>query len=127
LIIAGSSSSWGPDMLETTNDYKTYATAATLEVGGFKELFFPKNENGEKAAVDWWARIAERNQHSSEEEPSDWGSQGLTDDGVAIKAQGEAYAKFLSEEGSKGEEGSYDRLAELKMPVLVAQGSVSIG
>jgi hypothetical protein len=110
--------------LETTNDYKTHATAATLEVVGFEELFFPKNEVGQKAAEDWWARINERSEKSSGEKPSDWGSQGFADGGVAIKAQGEAYAKFLSEEGSKGDDGSYDRLSEMKMPVLVAQGSV---
>ncbi len=125
LIIAGSSSSLGPDMPETANDYKTPATGATLKVDGFKALFFPRNAVGESAADEWWARIGERNERSSGEVPSEWGSQDFADGGVAVQAQGEAYGKFLSKEGSKGLDGSYDRLAGLAMPVLVAQGSVS--
>ncbi|KAJ9605710.1 hypothetical protein H2200_009559 [Cladophialophora chaetospira] len=123
LIIAGSSSSIGPDMPETTNDYKTAATAATLTVQEFKELFFPRNAAGEKAAEEWWARVSERNESTSGEVPSDWGSQGFKDGGAAIQAQAGAYGKILDVEGSKGLEGTYDRLGELKMPVLVAQGS----
>ena len=105
---------------------QTAATAATLAVEGFKHLFFPHNEAGEKAAEEWWARIAERNETASGEVPSDWGSQGLKDGGVQLKAQGEAYGKFMNAEQSQGLEGSYGRLAELTMPVLVAQGSVSL-
>jgi len=125
IIITGSSGSIGPDMPESKNDYKTPATSATLTVDEFKELFFPRDPVGEKAADDWWARVAERNEKNSGEEPSDWGSQGFKDGGFAIQAQGEAYGKMLGEDTSKDLDGSYDRLGELKIPVLVAQGSVS--
>jgi pimeloyl-ACP methyl ester carboxylesterase len=125
LIIAGSSASVGPDMPETKNDYQTAATAGTLEVGGFKTLFFPRNKEGEEAADAWWARVAERNETASGEKPSEWASQDLTDGGTAMQAQGTAYGAFMNAEASKGEDGTYGRLSELKMPVLVAQGSVS--
>ena len=127
LIICGSSSSVGPDMPVTANDYITPATTGTLTVDGFKALFFPRNLVGERAADDWWTRTKERNAEASGEEPSDWGSQDLRDEGRAMQAQGQAYAAFLGEETSQEREGSYARLHELSMPVLVAQGAVSDG
>lgn len=125
LIIAGSSASVGPDMPETKNDYQTAATAGTLEVGGFKTLFFPRNKEGGQAADSWWARVAERNESASGEKASEWASQDLADGGAAMQAQGTAYGAFMNAEASKGGDGTYDRLSELKMPVLVAQGNVS--
>jgi pimeloyl-ACP methyl ester carboxylesterase len=125
LIICGSSSSVGPDMPETKNDYATAATQGTLTVDGFKTLFFPRDAEGEGAADAWWARVQERNEAASGEKPSDWGSQDLHDQGAAMQAQGQAYAAFLNPETSKDAAGSYDRLGQLDMPVLVAQGSVS--
>jgi pimeloyl-ACP methyl ester carboxylesterase len=125
LIIAGSSASVGPDMPETKNDYQTAATAGTLEVGGFKTLFFPRNKEGEEAADSWWARVAERNEAASGEKPSEWASQDFRDGGAAMQAQGTAYGAFMNAEASKGDNGTYDRLSKLKMPVLIAQGNVS--
>jgi pimeloyl-ACP methyl ester carboxylesterase len=119
LIICGSSSSVGPDMPETKNDYATVATKATLTVDEFKTLFFQHRPD---EADSWWKRLEERD---ADEEPSDWASQDLRDQGKAMQAQGQAYAAFQSSDTSKGTAGSYDRLAELRMPVLVAQGSVS--
>lgn len=125
LIIAGSSASVGPDMPATTNDYVTHATAGKLEVDHFKMLFFPKNAEGDAAAEAYWERLKERNMETSREEPADWASQDPIDCGAAMQTQGQAYAAFLTAETSQGVEGSYGRLYELDMPVLVAQGSVS--
>ncbi|KAK3112960.1 hypothetical protein LTR53_010223 [Teratosphaeriaceae sp. CCFEE 6253] len=123
VVICGSSSSVGPDMPETANDYVTDATVPDLKVEHFKSLFFPRTPAGEKAAEEWWARTAERNERTSGETPMDWASQGLKDDGKAMMAQGQAYGAFQKAESSRGEDGSYDRLGELDVPVLVAQGS----
>ncbi|KAK5676218.1 hypothetical protein LTS10_011030 [Elasticomyces elasticus] len=123
LIICGSSSSVGPDMPETKNDYITDATVKNLEVQHFKSLFFARTSEGRKAADDWWARLGARKESTSGERPTDWASQGLKDEGKAMMAQGQAYAGFQNASSSKGRDGTYDRLSELKMPVLVAQGS----
>ena len=125
LIVCGSSSSVGPDMPETTNDYITDATVKDLRVEHFKSLFFPRTPAGVKAAEQWWHRLTERNESTSGETPTDWVSQGLKDEGKAMMAQGQAYGGFQKEESSQGRDGTYDRLSELSMPVLVVQGSVS--
>lgn len=125
LIICGSSASVGPEMPETYNDYTTAATAKDLTVDEFKALFFPRNEVGEEACEKWWSRLKERNEETSGEAPTNWASQGFEDGGIAMQAQGTAYAAFQDPEKSRGLDGSYDRLRELHVPVLVAQGSVS--
>jgi len=125
LIICASSASVGPDMPETSNDYVTAATAKDLIVDQFKTLFFPRNDIGEEACEKWWSRLKERNEETSGETPSDWASQGYQDGGLAMQTQGAAYAAFQDPEKSRGLDGSYSRLGDLQMPVLVAQGSVS--
>lgn len=125
LLICGSSASAGPDMPVTSNDYGTAATAAELKIEQFEELFFSHDDVGKRACAAYWARLAERTKETSGEDPSDWASQGLKDEGKAMAAQGQAYAAILNPETSTGRDGTYDRLGELDMPVLVAQGSVS--
>ena len=125
VVICGSSASVGPDMPATENDYLTAATAAKLEIEHFKALFFPRTPEGEKACEEWWVRLQSRNEASTGETPSDWASQELADGGQALQMQGQAYPAFQGRDTSRGLEGTYDRLGELKMPVLVAQGSVS--
>jgi pimeloyl-ACP methyl ester carboxylesterase len=126
LVIAGSSASVGPDMPASDNDYVPHATAAELEVAHFKTLFFAHNAEGEAAAESWWVRMQERSQATSGEARSAWASQGLLDGGEAMKTQAGAYAAFQDYGSSRGEEGTYDRLGLLDLPVLVAQGSVSL-
>ncbi|OQO01188.1 hypothetical protein B0A48_13431 [Cryoendolithus antarcticus] len=122
VIICGSSASLGPDMPVTTNDYSV-ANSETLTWEHFHTLFFPHDDAGKEATQAFWKRLQERTKGSSGEDLTDWASQGGADGGAAIKAQGQAYGAILTPETSKGREGTYDRLGELRMAVLVAQGS----
>ncbi|KAL7918623.1 Alpha/Beta hydrolase protein [Trichoderma austrokoningii] len=123
LILVGTAASTGPDLQKTTNDYIPYAGAPDAELSNMKVLFFPQNPVGDKAAEEWWARIQERNEATSGEVPSEWLSQGYKDGGAGLKAQVNALEKWSDPETSRGLDGSYDRLEQIDIPVLIANGS----
>ncbi|KAM0459269.1 hypothetical protein ACHAO4_002663 [Trichoderma viride] len=123
LILVGTGASVGPGVEKTTNDYVPYAASADGDLSSMKVLFFPHNPVGEKAAEEWWARIQERNESTSGEVPSEWLSHGYKDGGAGLKAQADALEKWFNRETSRGAEGSYDRLEEIDIPVLIANGS----
>lgn len=125
LILVGTGASVGPGVETTSNDYVTYAAGPDPAVSNLKVLFFPHNSVGDKAAEEWWARIQERNESTSGEVPSEWLSEGYKDGGVGLKAQADALEKWFHQEKSRGLEGSYDRLEQIDIPVLIANGSVS--
>jgi pimeloyl-ACP methyl ester carboxylesterase len=125
VILTGTGASVGPGSEKTTNEYVQYAAAPGPELDNLKVLFFLPNEVGDKAAEEWYARIHERNESTSGEVPSEWLSEGFKDGGAGLKAQADALDKWFNRETSRGEEGSYDRLEEIKVPVLIANGSVS--
>jgi hypothetical protein len=101
------------------------AGAKEVGVDAFKKLFFAENREGVAAAEDWWARIHERSAATSGEEPATWLSQGYADDAVGLKAQAQQLAGWMTVEGTRGEEGSFDRLGGLDIPVLMVNGHVS--
>lgn len=103
------------------------AAAPELPIESFQTLFFSDDEVGRKACTEWWARLEERNEKTSGEKNSPWLDEGYAawDDAKGIQAQAGILGKFDSAEGSLAEEGSWERLADLNIPVLVANGSVS--
>jgi pimeloyl-ACP methyl ester carboxylesterase len=127
IVLCGTGASAGPGIELSSNDYMPAATAEKIDLVNFKELFFAHNPAGEKHAEEWWARLAERNESTSGEKPSQWLSWGFTDGGEGLKNQGISIEKFLTAETSQQIEGSYGRLPSLDIPVLIANGSVSRG
>ncbi|KAF5563895.1 nadph2 dehydrogenase [Fusarium phyllophilum] len=125
LILAGTGTSYGPDLVYSQNkDVGSVAGVKDVDINVFRTLFFPKNAEGDAAAEAWWARIHERSVATSGEEASLWLSSGYKDGGKGLMgqvAQGHDFTE--SSETSKGEDGAYDRLSDLKIPILVANGS----
>ncbi|EMT68746.1 Alpha/Beta hydrolase protein [Fusarium oxysporum II5] len=125
LILAGTGTSYGPDLVYSQNkDVGSVAGVKDVDINVFKTLFFPKNAEGDAAAEAWWSRIHERSAATSGEEASLWLSSGYKDGGKGLMGQVTQGHDFTeSPEKSKGEDGAYERLSDLKIPVLVANGS----
>ncbi|RKU41146.1 hypothetical protein DL546_002068 [Coniochaeta pulveracea] len=122
LVLAGTGTSWGPEIPPNPTWAVEVASAPELTLESFQELFFPDTEAGRKASVAWWGRIHER-KHISEER-ADWLSAGYMDGGAGMRKEIEQLAGFAGEETSKGQEGAWERLGELEAQVLVANGKV---
>ncbi|KAF4345181.1 nadph2 dehydrogenase [Fusarium beomiforme] len=125
LILAGTGTSYGPDLVYSKNkDVGSVAGVKEVDINVFKTLFFPKNPEGDAAAEAWWKRIHERDASTSGEEASLWLSFGYKDGAKGLMGQVTQGHDFTeSAEKSRGEDGAYDRLGDLKIPVLVANGS----
>ncbi|KAF4442072.1 nadph2 dehydrogenase [Fusarium acutatum] len=125
LILAGTGTSYGPELVYSPNkDVGSVAGVKDVDINVFKTLFFPKNAEGDAAAKAWWSRIHERSAATSGEEASLWLSSGYKDGGKGLMGQVTQGHDFTeSPEKSKGEDGAHDRLSGLKIPVLVANGS----
>ncbi|KAI0127889.1 Alpha/Beta hydrolase protein [Xylariales sp. AK1849] len=124
LILAGTGPSIGPDVAQSSHtDVAHWAGAKELPLKNFQVLFFHETREGVNASEAWWDRIHERTQASSGEELSEWLSLGYVDDGKGIQAQSEQLKLFQSPESTQGLAGSYQRLGELDIPVLVSNGN----
>ncbi|KAM0540861.1 hypothetical protein ACHAPJ_013473 [Fusarium lateritium] len=125
LILAGTGTSYGEKLAFSPNDdVGSVAGVKDVSIETFKTLFFHKNREGNAAAEAWWARIHERSTSTSGEEVSQWLSYGFKDQGKGLLGQVKQGQDFTEKaETSQGPEGAYDRLSDLKMPVLVANGS----
>ncbi|KAK3358011.1 Alpha/Beta hydrolase protein [Lasiosphaeria hispida] len=123
LILAGTQPSAGEGIVESPNtDVGTWAGVQNVTVEGFQTLFFPKSREGAAANLQWWDRLNERSVATSGEEPATWLSEGYLDGGKGLQAQGGQIGSWASPEASEGLEGSFARLATLKIPVFVANG-----
>ncbi|KAK3369422.1 Alpha/Beta hydrolase protein [Lasiosphaeria ovina] len=123
LILAGTASSAGPDVAASRHtDVRDYAAAQHVTPATFETLFFPKTSAGAAAAAQWWARVHERSRATSGEEPATWLSEGYVDGAAGLKAQVAQVAGYAAPETSQGLDGSYERLPELRIPVLVVNG-----
>ncbi|KAK0639501.1 Alpha/Beta hydrolase protein [Cercophora newfieldiana] len=124
LIIAGTTPSAGPGIEASPNaqDVNEKGGAQNVDIEVFKTLFFPRNREGAIAVEQWWARINERGVSTSGEEPATFLSQGYADGAKGLMAQGAQIASWSGVETSRGEEGSFERLKGLRIPVLVANG-----
>ncbi|KAH7144159.1 Alpha/Beta hydrolase protein [Dactylonectria estremocensis] len=124
LILAGTGLSYGPKLATSPNqDIGSVAAVKDATIDTFKTLFFPKNREGDAAAESWWSRIHERSRETCGEEVSQWLSHGFKDQGKGLLRQGMQGQSFTTQpETGQSLEGSYDRLQDLKTPVLVANG-----
>ncbi|OIW34255.1 alpha/beta-hydrolase [Coniochaeta ligniaria NRRL 30616] len=123
LILAGTGTTAGPDVPASPNtDVGAIATGSEVSLATFQTLFFPKTREGKLASEQWWARIHERGPATSGEETSNFLSAGYLDGGKGIQAQGAQLQAGADPETAKGLDGAYERLGDLKMPVLVANG-----
>lgn len=127
LILAGTGTSHGPELaLSPNNDVGSVAGVKDVNIDVFKTLFFAKNDQGDAAAEAWWTRIHERSSSSCGEDVSEWLSSGYKDQGKGIKGQATQGHNFtISADSSEGLDGAYNRLGDIEIPVLVANGSVS--
>jgi pimeloyl-ACP methyl ester carboxylesterase len=125
LILAGTGTTAGLDVPPSPNkDVMAVATVPEVTIETFQTLFFPKTREGRYASEQWWARIHERGPATSGEETSDFLSTGYADGGKGLKAQGAQGQHGANPETAKGLDSAYERLGDLKIPVLVAQGKV---
>jgi len=126
LIIAGTTPSAGPGIESSPNqDVGNIGGSQNVTIETFKTLFFPKNHEGSIAVEQWWARINERGVATSGEEPATFLSQGYADGAKRLMAQVGQIGTWAAVEATQGEEGSFERLKGLNIPVLVANGHVS--
>ncbi|KAI6765354.1 hypothetical protein HG530_006424 [Fusarium avenaceum] len=125
LILAGTGTSHGPELaLSPNDDVGSVAGVKDVNINVFKTLFFAKNDQGDAAAEAWWTRIHERSSSSCGEDVSEWLSSGYKDQGKGIKGQATQGHDFtMNAESSEGLDGAYNRLGDIKIPVLVANGS----
>jgi pimeloyl-ACP methyl ester carboxylesterase len=127
LVLCGTCPSAGPDIQATTNGagVAEHSGAKRVELSDVATLFFPSSKEGEYAAEGYWDRMHERRVACSGEERAQYLSHDLLDGGEGMTNMLSALTKFLTAETSQGYDGSYNRLSELKMPVLIANGHVS--
>jgi pimeloyl-ACP methyl ester carboxylesterase len=127
VILCGTSPSAGPDIQMTQNQagVATHSGAKQVELSDVATLFFPSSKEGDYAAEGYWDRMHERDATSSGEERSQYLSHSFSDRGDGMKNMLNALMCFLTPETSQGFDGSYSRLADLTMPVLIANGHVS--
>lgn len=128
MVLAGTAPSKGPDTVPTPHtDVSALAGSKEPGVEVFQTLFFPKSRSGIAASEDLWAGIHERNKamRTHGEQEAEYLSHGYLDGAVGLKAEVNQAAAFGREETSSGSDGSYGRLSQVKIPVLVADGHVS--
>jgi pimeloyl-ACP methyl ester carboxylesterase len=126
LIIAGSSTSAGEDVISHSEkqeeEVSKLAGAPQIPYEGcIGRLFFLPSESSQKAGRAFWERAHERGPASSGEERSKFVSEDYADGGAGLKAMVAARNSFRELENRA--DGSYDRLADIKIPVFIAQGS----
>ncbi|KAJ9150369.1 Alpha/beta-hydrolase [Pleurostoma richardsiae] len=123
LVLAGTGPSAGPETSRTPNeDVGTHAGAKDVKSETFEALFFPRTREGKTASEDFWDRIHERSLSTSGEERATFVSDSFLDGGKGLQAQGAQTGSWSNPETTKGLDGSYDRLEELRIPILVANG-----
>lgn len=83
-------------------------------------LFFKETKTSEAAGRAWWDRIHERTKETSGEDRVGYVSAGYADGGAGINALVEAMTKAA--DVKYADEGSYNRLGDIKVPTLVANG-----
>jgi pimeloyl-ACP methyl ester carboxylesterase len=127
VILCGTTPSAGPD-LQTSPNQQGMAIHAQAKIVGLSDmatLFFPSTKEGVYAAEAYWDRLHERDVTSSGEKRSEYLSQHFLDGGEGLKNMLNTLIEWSTPEKSQELNGSYDRLPEMKVPVLVANGHVS--
>jgi len=126
LILAGTTATAGPDLEAGMTDegVQIHAFGPVPALDDFQYLFFEPTETSQAAGRRWWDRIHERNKESSGEDRKGYVSEGMTDGGAGMMALIAALTK--AGDVANAADGTYNRLADIKIPVLVAQGQRDI-
>lgn len=122
LILACTSATAGPGLEPGMTDEKVHkhAFGAVPDLEAFQYLFFEPSETSQAASRLWWDRIHKRTKETSGEERMGYISEGMADGGAGMMASIEAMTK--AGDIANMAEGTYGRLTDIKIPVLVAQG-----
>jgi pimeloyl-ACP methyl ester carboxylesterase len=125
LVLAGTGVSAGDGVLANTPERAKgtteHATRPEPDYDNcFSTIFFDPSPTSQAAGRAWWARVHERGPATSGEERSLPVSWQYRDGGEGLKAMAAAGSAFG--DIARREEGSFDRLGEVSVPVLVAQG-----
>ncbi|KAK9364722.1 Alpha/Beta hydrolase protein [Lipomyces kononenkoae] len=116
LVLAGTGPSEGPGVVKGASEpIGMLATAATEEDNhqGFLKTFYTLSDKKQAIGEKWWKRMT-----SARKDRSDYlGPEGTQNQIAAV-------LKWLG--GEFREDGSYDRLGELTLPVFIANGSNDI-
>jgi pimeloyl-ACP methyl ester carboxylesterase len=83
-------------------------------------LFFEPTKTSQAAGRSWRDRIHERTKETSAEDRKGYVSEGMADSGAGMMALIAALTK--AGDVTHSADGSYNRLGDIKIPVLVAQG-----
>ncbi|KAK7532807.1 Alpha/Beta hydrolase protein [Phyllosticta citribraziliensis] len=123
VVLAGTTASAGPGIKVLRSEQELgpfmrlrFAASEEEQRAAFLECFFQPGEAGRRAGGEVWERIC----RGREDGRADGGRAQYVGQ-EAAKRQAIAYARFM-DEAERGQ-GSFDRLGELTMPVLVANGS----
>lgn len=125
LILAGTGVSYGEDgpghPVERQKEVGQIAGVPEPDYDStFSKLFFYPSATSQSAGRAWWARVHERDEDTSGEPRSEVVSYKYLDGGAGVKAMVAAGQAFR--DPARCSEGSYDRLNEITIPVLVANG-----
>lgn len=125
IIITGSGPSYGEDVAQHSEErQKEVGTLAGQPTpsfeNGFDKLFFFPSETSMAAGRAWWERIHERNASTSGEERSNLVSFEYSDGGVGLQNMVTLLSNYANPELRA--DGTYDRLGNISIPVLIGQG-----
>ena len=115
LIIAGSGPSVGEGATSGESQWVSQLVMAKTEEDhrkGFLNTFFSLTPKKQRIGEEWWERMT-----NARKERSDYVSEEGT------KRQLAAVMKWMGPDVEERKNGSYDRLHEIRIPVLVANGS----
>ena len=107
VILAGTGSGGGEGYQPATPEIRQIAARPVLGLEEFTLLFFENSETSQRAALEYWERLKERKEDLD-----------VTVNADAVKAQLSALVAWGGGQGS-----ATPRLAEIRQPVLVANGS----
>jgi len=113
LIVTGSGPSAGEGLLGTDPEYFTQVAGASTDEEArkaFKWTFFSHSDKKQQVGEEWWQRMT----GARKDRAPLLGPEGVQNQVAALQ-------RFFSEEHR--DEGSFDRLDQIKIPVLVANGS----
>lgn len=113
LVVAGAGPSHGEGVIGGDPQYFTEVASGNTEEEARKAMintFYSHHDKGKARGEEWWQRMTQARPNR----------QPLLQ-GEGLQAQIEAVQRWFG--GEHREEGSYDRLGQIKIPTLVANGS----
>lgn len=122
LVLAGTTATAGPDLEAAMTDegVHKHAFGSVPAREDLLYLFFEPTETSQAAGRSWWDRIHERSKETSGEDRKGYVSEGMADGGAGMMALIAALTK--AGDVAHAADGSYNRLGDIGIPVLVAQG-----